>query len=315
MMQSRTHRFNQDVTILVMDIDGITITRNSHRAMQRFKDELSSYYDIKDMGNLHWILGIGIDSDCKNWTISFSQATYVQKIIKCFRMEDANPLSIPITLGHNLSKSQSPISDLDIEEMRDVLYREAVSSLMYVVIGTRPDIAYTVSYLAIFMANLGHVHWEAMKQVIRYLKGTKNVKLILGKGGTVTWEEADRQSRSGVKGYNDADGNSEEHCHAISGYAFCIDGGVISWNSRKQAIILLSTMESEYITMTHAAKEAIWMCMFLGKILLPLSKPMLLYCDNQSAIAVAKDDQFHAHTKHINIHYYFICKAITQNIL
>ena len=74
-------------------------------------------------------------------------------------------------------------------------------------------------------------------------------------------------------------------------------------------------MESEYITMTHAAKEAIWLCMFLGKILLPLSKPMLLYCDNQSAIAVAKDYQFHAHTKHINIHYYFICKAITQNIL
>ena len=140
------------------------------------------------------------------------------------------------------------------------------------------------------MVNPGHVHWEAMKWVIRCLKGTKDVKLILRKGGTLTWEEADRESQSGMKGYSDTDGNSQEHHHAISGYTFCIDGGAVSWNLRKQAIILLSTTESEYVTMTHAAKEAIWMCMFLGEILCPMSKPMLLYCDNQLSIAVAKDD-------------------------
>ena len=126
------------------------------------------------------------------------------------------------------------------------------------------------------------------------MKGTKDAKLILGRGGALTWEETDRQSRSGVEGYSDADGNSQEHRHAISGYAFCIGGGAVSWNSRKQAIISLSTTESEYVAMTHAAKEAIWIRMFLGEVLHPLSKPMLLYCDNQSAIAVAKDDQFHA---------------------
>ena len=74
-------------------------------------------------------------------------------------------------------------------------------------------------------------------------------------------------------------------------------------------------MESEYVAMIHATKEVIWMHMFLGEVLRPLSRPMLLYCDNQSAIAVAKDDQFHAHTKHIDIHYHFICKVITRNIL
>ena len=104
------------------------------------------------------------------------------------------PLSIPITPSHNLSKSQSPVSDSDIEEMRDILYQEAVSSLMYAVIGTQLDIAYTVSYLARFMLNPGCVHWEAVKRVIKYLKGTKDMKLVLGRGGTLTWEEADRQS-------------------------------------------------------------------------------------------------------------------------
>ena len=156
-----------------MDIDDITIAGNSHRAVQRLKDELSSCYGIKDMGNLRWLLGIGIDRNQRNQTISFSQATYVQKIVEHFSMEDANPLSIPITPSHNLSKSHSPVSDSDIEEMRDIPYREAVSSLMYTVVGTRPDTAYAVSYLVRFMANSGHTHWEAVKWVIRYLKGKK----------------------------------------------------------------------------------------------------------------------------------------------
>ena len=160
--------------------------------------------------------------------ISFSQATYVQKIVEHFGIEDANPLSIPIAPGHNIGKSQSPISDLDIEEMRDILYREAVDSLMYVVIGTQLDIAYTVSYLARFMVTPGHTHWEAIKQVIRYLTGTKNARSILWKRGTLTWEEAERWSQSGVKGYSDTDGNLQDHHHAISGYVFCIDGGDIS---------------------------------------------------------------------------------------
>ena len=123
------------------------------------------------------------------------------------------------------------------------------------------------------MVNPGCAHWEAMKRVIRYLKGTKDAKLVLGKGGTLTWEEADRQSQSGVRGYSDADGNSQEHCHAISSYAFCIDGGAISWNLRKQVIISLSTTESEYVVMTHAAKEAIWMQMLLGGDTVPPVQP------------------------------------------
>ena len=165
------------------------------------------------------------------------------------------------------------------------------------------------------MSNPGHAHWEAITRVIRYLKGTKDAKLVLGRGGTLTWEETDRQSRLGVEGYSDADRKSQEHWHAISGYAFCIDGGAVSWNSRKQAIISLSTTESEYVAMTHATKEAICMHMFLGEVLRPLSKPMLLYCDNQLAIAVAKDNQFHACTKHIDIQYHSIREAITRNIL
>ena len=96
-------------------------------------------------------------------------------------MDDAKPLSIPISPGHNLTKSHSPTNPNDIEDMRRIPYREAVGSLMYAVVRTQPDIAYAVSYLARFMLNPGRMHWEAVKRVIRYLKGTKDAKLILGR--------------------------------------------------------------------------------------------------------------------------------------
>ena len=124
------YRLDQDMTVLAVDADDITIAGNSHRAMQRFKDELSLCYGIKDMGNLRWLLGIGINRDRKYQMISFYQVVYVQKMVEHFGMEDVNPLSIPIAPGHNLSKSQLPVSNSDIEEMRDVLYQEAVRSCM-----------------------------------------------------------------------------------------------------------------------------------------------------------------------------------------
>ena len=134
------------------------------------------------MVNLQWLLGLGIERDQKNRTISFSQMAYIQKIIEHFKMDNFKPLSMPISPGHNLTKSHSPTDPNDIEDMRRVPYREAVGSLMYAVVGTQPNIAYAVSYQAQFMLNPGCMHWETVKRVIMYLKGTKDVKLILGRG-------------------------------------------------------------------------------------------------------------------------------------
>ena len=128
---------------------------------------------------------------------------------------------------------------------------------MYTAIGSRPDIVFAVSYLARFMQNPGTAHWEAVKRVIRYLKGTKDAKLTIGLGSTFEWAQEDRRDRQGLEGFSDADGNSQEHCHAISGYVFTIDGGAVSWNSRKQSLVSLSMTESEYVAVTHASKEAL----------------------------------------------------------
>ena len=109
-----------------------------------------------------------------------------------------------------------------------------------------------------------------------------------------------------MKGYGDADGNSQSDRHAISGNVFILFGGAISWFSKRQEIIALSTTEGEYVAATHAAKEALWLRKLFAELFKPLEEPTTLYCDNQSAIALTKDDQFHARTKHIDIRFHFI---------
>ena len=113
--------------------------------------------------------------------------------------------------------------------------------------------------------------------------------------------------KHGFEGYSDADGASQDHRHAISGFAVLVDGGAVSWMLKKQELVTLSTMEAEYVGATHAAKELIWFRRLIAKIFRPLLNLTVLHLDNQSTIALANSEgQFHAHTKHIDIHYHFI---------
>jgi hypothetical protein len=109
-----------------------------------------------------------------------------------------------------------------------------------------------------------------------------------------------------LEGYSDADGSMHEDRKAISGYAFLLDGGAVSWSSKKQEIIALSTTEAEYVATTHAAKEALWLRSLIGEIFGEFSGPTTLHGDNQAAIALTRDHQYHARTKHIDIRFHFI---------
>ena len=110
----------------------------------------------------------------------------------------------------------------------------------------------------------------------------------------------------GLVGYVDADGASQEHRRAISGYVFMVDGGAVSWSSKKQELVTLSTTEAEYVAQTHAAKEAIWLHQLLTEIFKSIDTPTTLFSDSKSAIALAQDGHYHARTKHIDIRYHFI---------
>ena len=185
--------------------------------------------------------------------------------------------------------------------MKKVPYRQAIGSLMWTAVATRPDIAFAVSLLSQFLENPSQIHWNAVKRVFQYLKGTKDSKLTLG------------NNHKGLIGYTDADWASQDHRHLISGYIYQINGGSISWSCQKQTIVALSSTEAEFIALTHATKEALWLQHFIMEIFQPLEFLIKIHSDNQSAIAIAYGNQQHARTKHFNIRLYFIRDIIENN--
>ena len=196
---------------------------------------------------------------------------------------------MPMTPSVSYSKDDSPSTQQDAAHMRKVPYREAIGSLMYASIATHPDITFAVSMLSQFLDNPGEAHWEAVKCIFWYLSGMQDYALTYG------------GEKHDLTGYTDADGASQDHRRAISGYAFLIDGGAISWSSCKQELVTLSTAEAEYMATMHAAKECIWLRRLIGELFPAILSTMTLHCDNQAALKLATDDNYHARTKHIDI--------------
>ena len=251
---------------------------------------MNKKYKLTDLGPANWLLGIKINRDHANKTISLSQHVYIEAIISRLNLNNLKPSSIPIDPAVLLSKSQSPSKLEDIAKMKNVPYQEAIGLLMYTAMGMRPDIAFATSTIAQFSENPGWVHWEAAKRIYKYLLGTKKLELTYG------------GDERGLVGYVDADGASQEHRRAISGYVFMMDGSAISWSSKKQELVTLSTMEAEYVAQTHTAKEAIWFQQLLTKLFGSVDTPTTLFSNSKSAIALAQDGHYHACTKHIDIH-------------
>ena len=289
--------------ILAIHIDDCILTGSSPELIFQYKSKLNDCYALTDLGPIHWLLGIKITRDRSARTISLSQTSYIDSIVSRFGLSDAKSYSTPMVPGIIHSRNECPSDPQEVDRMKKIPYREAIGSLMYASVATRPDITYAVSALSRFLDNPGDIHWEAAKRVLRYLSGTKDLTLTYG------------EERQDLTGYTDADGASHEHRHAISGYAFLIDGGAVSWQSRKQEIVTLSTAEAEYVAATHAAKEAIWLHRLIFELFPIPPSTTTLYCDNQAAIKLAIEDNYHARTKHIDIRFHFIRQVVTDNTL
>lgn len=274
---------------------------NSLVAVNKFKSEIKTYYDITDLGEIWWLLGFEIKRDQDAQTISINQKAYINSMAAKFRLENGKDIYVPMLPGENLTKDQSPFTPAQYEQMKGIPYAEAIGHVLWPVMISRPDALCATGILAQFVQNPGLAHWKALKCLIGYLYTMRDLWLTFG--------GVDAE----LKGFSDADWASQSHHHLISGYAFLMGKGAVTWSSKKQGIMALSSTEAEYIAQTHAAKELIWLCTFLGKLATPFLEPTTLHCDNQGAIVLSKDNKFHARTKHINIRYHFIRKAVKDN--
>jgi len=299
------------ITIICCSTDDLTMATSSPDRMIETRSLLKKKFEMTDAGELHWMLGIKVERDKKQRIGTLSQTAYIERIIEKFGMQDSKPLVVPLTIGQKLSKSQCPVTQEERQEMQTIPYRELIGSLMYAALGTRPDICFAVTFLSQFLQNPGQAHWREAKRVIRYLKGTKEKKLVY-------CNQNRPLDNFKLEGFADASwGNDEDDRHSISGYVFTKYGGAISWSSKKQHIVALSSTEAEYIALTHATKEAIWLRTLLSEIYddhySEMSIP--LYSDSSGALAMVRNSAFHSRTKHIAIRYHFIREAFTDNLI
>jgi hypothetical protein len=245
-----------------------------------------------------------IDRDPRLGTIKVHQQKYAEEVLAKFEMADCKPMAVPLDPKCKLSLSMGPESDEDKAKMAGVPYREAVGSLMYLMVCTRPDLAAAVSVVSRFMQNPGVEHWQAVRQILRYVRGTTRVGLEFHKGSEVI-----------VSGYVDADwGGCVDTRKSTSGYIFLCAGAAISWASKKQPTVALSSTEAEYIAACFAAKEASWLDLLFGELGYP-QEVFRIESDNQSSLALMSNPVYHDRTKHVDIQYHFVREKVEDGLL
>jgi hypothetical protein len=236
-------------------------------------------------------LGIKIYRDRSKKLIGLSQDTYIDKVLKMFNMEEAKKGFLPMSHGIHLSKTQCPSTTDERERMSRILYASAIGSIMYAMICTCPDISYAHSVTGRYQSDPGEGHWTAVKNVFKYLRSTKGMFLVYS-----------GEEELVVTGYTDASFQTDQDdSKSQSGYVFMINGGAVSWKSVKQETVADSTTEAEYIAASEAAKEGVWISKFLSELgVFPsVSSPLDPYCDNNGAIAQAKEPRNHQKNKRV----------------
>ena len=286
--------------ILLLYVDDMLIVGQDRAQISKLKEELAESFEMKDLGPAKQILGMEITRDRKNRRLWLSQERYVERILERFNMKEAKPVTTPLGGHYKLSKSSCPSTEEENKKMVVIPYSSAVGSLMYAMVCTRPDIAHAVGVVSRFLSNPGKQHWEAVKWIFRYLRRTSKLCLSFGRGKLV------------LEGYTDADMAGDlDGRKSTSGYLFTFAGGAVSWQSKLQKCVALSTTEAEYIAVTEAGKELVWIKTFFKELGMQQDE-YVVYCDSQSAIDLSKNATYHSRTKHIEVRYHWILDATEE---
>ena len=289
-------RTNNSITILVLWVDDVVIAGDCLKELNCFKREIADRFSMTDLGELSYILGIKVLRDWQAGTISLSQKLYVTDVLQKFGMEDCRPIGTPAEGCLMKSENTGP----------DQTYMSLVGSLLYASMVTRPDITFAVQSLGRHMQNSTEEHMAAAKRVLRYLKGTKDVCLVYG--GSQSSENALE-----VSGFADADwGTDKETRRSVTGYVFMLGEGPVTWNSKLQQTVALSTTEAEYMALGMATQEAIYLRRILKSLGCEQMRPTVIHEDNAGCIAMSNNPVMHKRTKHIDIRYHFVRDAIAR---
>ena len=295
------------VCYIFVYVDDLVIATNSIQEMTVVKAELKSKWSMKDLGPLESILGIRVTRDRSARTLCLSQEKYVDNLLRKFKLEDVKPARTPLDPGCILSKSMCSKTEEEKRQASKRPYRELVGSLMYLMVCTRPDIAYAVSQLSRYCSNHGEAHWKALLHVIRYVKGTKGLGISY---------------KSGMNIYpclfSDASFASDpDSRRSVGGWISYVGGGPISWKSKLQSTVALSTCESEYIALCGAAQEAVHLKSLFSELVPGVSgthgTAIVIFEDNKATIDISRNPCLHEKQKHVDVKYHYVRECVLES--
>lgn len=280
-------QIKNDMIIVIIWVDDLIMAASDTHLLNQFKEVMQKKFRMKDLGKISYFLGIHFEQ--KEGEIKMSQDKYISKMLERFGMVNCKPRSTPCEqkLEYNSSEAVDPKN-----------YREIVGSLIYAMTCTRPDLSWVVSRLSQHLSEPKAENMNTAKHVLRYLKGTIDHKLC--------FKKSSQPLR--LLAYSDSDwASSVEDRRSTTGYCFSLtgDGPLVSWKSKKQPTVALSTCEAEYMALAATTQESL----YLTQLLNGMDKKIyhcMIFEDNQGAISLSKDPVHRQRSKHIDVKYHSI---------
>jgi hypothetical protein len=291
-------RNGEEFDLLTVWVDDLIVITVTDQAMASLKSELNSSFETTDLGSPRKIVGIEITQTPN--TISIAQKQYILSILQSEGMQDVNPVSTPLDPGVKLEPNPEGTNG-----DRSNSFAILIGKLQYLATATRPDIAFAVNRLAAYTANPSLTHYTAAKRILRYLKGTINLGLTY----------RDTPDSNIFYGYSDAAYANADDLKSTSGYVFLAGEAAITWGSRKQTTIALSSTEAEYIALSESSREIMWLRHLYGELGYVQKSPTLLLGDNDGSIAMARNPQFHKRSKHVDIRWHWVRDLVQDGLV
>jgi hypothetical protein len=296
---------NRSLFYVLVYVDDLAMAHKSLQPITALKEFLHSKYGIKALGSVAKYTSYEVLRNRSHRTICLHQNNYIKEVLASVNMESCYLISAPAIEINHLSRKDSPQTEAERFQMKNIPYRSTIGALLHIANRTRPDIAHAVSVLSRFNQNPGLVHWNACKKFLRYLKGTAQHGLLLG--GT------DKQQ---LVGYVDANyGPDPDSRRSTSGYAFLFGSASILSKSKLQHAITTSSCQAELAALFAASSETIWLRRLLSDMGYDANTPTMIYEDNQAAIKYSHTRESYGRMKHIDLKHKFIREHIKNGVL
>jgi len=295
--------FINDSTGLILEVhvDDINVMGKDIQAILDFKIQISQTFPITDEGECSWYLGMHVEQ--KPGEIRIHQKQYIDQIVAKYGFSQAAPVKTPLDKDIKLAKQDNYTAHPKFRKE----YQSKVGSLNFASNQTRPDIAFAIGYVARYASNPNQAHMDAVDRIFTYLKNDPGRGIVYsGKHGLQ------------LTGFVDSDfAGCEDSRRSTTGWVFTLAGGPVSWSSQRQKTVATSTMDAEYTASAEATKEAVWIHNFINDLRIPgvHIDSVPLYIDNNSALKLTRNPEFHNRSKHIDVKHHFVREKVEEGVI